>query len=205
MKYLDKLKRKLNMNKKGLGFIIGISIIGFLFGCFFIIIISVSDKTLVKEYITSFLNNIRLGNFNYLDIFKNTFINNMIFVVILWILGMSVIGIPVNIFYYFLKNFVLGFTISAFILTYKLKGCLFALIYVIPHNLINIFLYMILLYYSLNFSITLIYSNVKKKNLNFKLLMNKYIKIFIFITIGVLITSLYETIILPNLFKYLLK
>lgn len=204
MKYLDKLKRELKVNKKGIGFLIGISVIGFIFGCLFIIIISKSDKLLVKEYIESFLKNLNTNKFDYLDIFKNTLFNNLLFIFIIFLLGMSVIGIPINIFYFFLKSFVLGFTMVSFILTYKIKGCLFSLLYVVPHNLINIFIFTILVYYSINFSILLIYGITKKKSINFRNMMNKYLKILLLTLIIILITSLYESFILPNIMKSLL-
>ncbi len=202
MKYLDKVRKQFNLNKKALRFLIGISIIGFIFGCIFILIISKTDKTLVKEYIESFVKN--LNNTNYLDIFKNTMFNNLLFIIVIWLLGISVIGLPINIFYYFLKNFVLGFTCVSFVLTYRLKGCIFSIVYIIPHNIINMFLFTILVYYSLNFSVLLIYSIIKKKNINFKLIINKYIKVFLFIIIGILITGIYESFILPNIMKRLL-
>ena len=204
MKYLDKLKKQFKFNKKTLRFLIGISIIGFLFGCIFILIISKTDKTLVKDYVESFIKNLNTNKFDYLDIFKNTMINNILFIVVIWLLGMSVIGIPINIFYYFLKCFVLGFTCISFVLTYKLKGSIFSLIYVIPHNLINITLFTILVYYSLYFSLLLIYSIIKKKNINFKSFISKYTKILIFSIIGIIITGLYEAFILPNIMKSLL-
>lgn len=204
MKYLDKLKRELKVNKKGIGFLIGISVIGFIFGCLFIIIISKSDKLLVKEYIESFLKNLNTNKFDYLDIFKNTLFNNLLFIFIIFLLGMSVIGIPINIFYFFLKSFVLGFTMVSFILTYKIKGCLFSLLYVVPHNIINIFIFTILVYYSINFSILLIYGITKKKSINFRNMMNKYLKILLLTLIIILITSLYESFVLPNIMKSLL-
>lgn len=204
MKYLNKVKKQFKFNKKALRFLIGISLIGFIFGTIFILIISSTDKLKVTEYIESFVGNLNKNSFNYLDIFKNTMLNNLMFIIVIWLLGMSVIGIPINIFYYFLKSFVLGFTCVSFILTYKLKGCLFSLIYIIPHNLINITIYTILVYYSINFSLLLIYSIIKKKNINIKIFVNKYFKILIFCFVGIVITSTYEAVILPNIMKSLL-
>lgn len=205
MKKLDKLKKQFKFNKKGLLFIFGIAIIGFLSGVIFITIIKNSDKTIVKDYIESYMNTIKNHDINYLDQFKNIFLDNLSFIIIVWLLGMSVIGIPINLFYYFLKSFVLGFTIVSFILTYKIKGCLYALLYVIPHNLINIFIFSILIYYTINFSLTLIYGITKKKSINFKTIINKYLYI-LFISIGIiLLTSLYEAFVLPNIFINLIK
>lgn len=204
MKLLDKLKRKIKLNKKGILFLLGISIIGFISGVIFITVISKTDQNLVREYITSYIDNIKKNNINYLDLFKNTFFDNISFIIIVWILGMSVIGIPINIFYYFIKAFVLGFSVTSFILTYKLKGCIYSLIYIVPHNIINLFIYTILIYYTINFSLTLIFSIMKKRNINFSILINKYINILLITICVIIITSLYEALIIPNIINKLL-
>lgn len=203
MKLMDKLKKEFKLNKKEIIFLIGISIIGFISGVIFITFISKNDQSLVKEYITSYLESFKTNRINYLDLFKNTFLNNLSFVIITWLLGMSVIGIPVNIFYYFIKSFILGFSIVSFILTYKVKGCLYSIIYIVPHNIINIFIYTILIYYTINFSLTLIYAIFKKKNINFKNIVSKYINVLLITISVILVTSLYETFILPNLINIL--
>ena len=97
--------------------------------------------------------------------------------------------------------FIIGFSISSFILTYKIKGCLYAFLYIVPHNIINLIIYTILIYFTINFSLTLIYAIFKKKNINFKIIMNKYVNI-LFLSLGlILITSIYETFVVPNLIK----
>lgn len=199
MNIIEKIRKKLKINKKGLLFLLGITLFGFISGVIFITVISKSDQALVKNYITSYLNNI--DKISYFDSFKNIFLENLSFIIIVWLLGMSVIGIPINIFYYFIKSFIIGFSISSFILTYKIKGCLYAFIYIVPHNLINLIIYTILIYFTINFSLTLIYAIFKKKNLNFKTMMNKYINILFISLAVILITTIYETFIVPNLIK----
>ncbi|MBP3461459.1 MAG: stage II sporulation protein M [Bacilli bacterium] len=199
MNLFDKMRKKLKINKNGILFLLGIAAIGFISGVIFITIISKSDQTLVKEYINDYFNNI--NKINYLDVFKNTFLESLSFIIIVWLLGMSVIGIPINVFYYFIKSFIIGFSISSFILTYKIKGCLYAFLYIVPHNIINLIIYTILIYFTINFSLTLIYAIFKKKNINFKIIMNKYVNI-LFLSLGlILITSIYETFVVPNLIK----
>ena len=199
MNIIEKIRKKLKINKNGLLFLLGITLFGFISGVIFITVISKSDQALVKNYITSYLNNI--DKISYFDSFKNIFLENLSFIIIVWLLGMSVIGIPINIFYYFIKSFIMGFSISSFILTYKIKGCLYAFIYIVPHNLINLIIYTILIYFTINFSLTLIYAIFKKKNLNFKTMMNKYINILFISLAVILITTIYETFIVPNLIK----
>ena len=98
---LDKLKLRFNSNKKFILFLLGISLIGFISGSLFITIISKSDQILVKDYIESFINNIQNNKLDYGDTLKNTLLSNLTFIIVIWILGISVIGIPINIFYYF--------------------------------------------------------------------------------------------------------
>lgn len=194
---LDKLKLRFNSNKKFILFLLGISLIGFISGSLFITIISKSDQILVKDYIESFINNIQNNKLDYGDTLKNTLLSNLTFIIVIWILGIAVIGIPINIFYYFVKSFILGFSISAIILKYKIKGCLLALIYIFPHHIINIFIYTILLMYSINFSYKLIDTIVKKKNINFKNIFNTYLFILLITIIIIVITSLIEVFLVP--------
>ena len=104
MNLFDKMRKKLKINKNGILFLLGIAAIGFISGVIFITIISKSDQTLVKEYINDYFNNI--NKINYLDVFKNTFLESLSFIIIVWLLGMSVIGIPINVFYYWIFNIV---------------------------------------------------------------------------------------------------
>lgn len=204
MKLLDKLKREFKCNKKGIIFLLGIALIGFIFGCLFITIISNSDKIMVKDYVTTFIENIRNNKINYTDNFINILISNFSFIIIIWVLGMSVIGIPINVFYYFINSFILGFSVVSFILSYKLKGCIFSFIYIIPHSIINLMIFTLIVYYSINFSLTLIFAITKKKSINFKQIINKYLKILLFSSIVILLTSLYEGYIIPNIMNKLL-
>ena len=204
MKIMDKLKKEFKCNKKGILFLLGIALIGFIFGTIFITIISNSDKTMVKDYVGSFIDNIRNNKINYTDNFVNILISNFSFIIVIWLLGMSVIGVPINVFYYFINFFILGFSVVSFVLTYKIKGCIFSLIYIIPHNIINTIIFTLIVYYSINFSLTLIFAITKKKSINFKQIINKYLKVLIFSSIILLLTSLYEGYIIPNIMNKLM-
>ena len=196
---LDKLKIRFKFNKKILIFLFGLLAIGFIFGTIFITMINSSDKTLVKDYITNYISNI--NNINYTKSLENSLINNLGFILIIWLLGISVIGIPIIIFLLFSKAFTLGFSISSFILNYKVKGCLYALIYIFPSQIINIIMYTVLTLYSLTFSFKIIYSVLNKKSLDFKYMTGKYLKILIISIIVSILCSLYDVFIIPNLLK----
>jgi len=196
---MKKLLYKLKFNKKLVFFLLGLIAIGFLFGTIFITMINSSDKTLVKDYITKYITNI--NNVNYSKSLQNSLTNNLGFIFIIWLLGISVIGIPIILFILFSKAFTLGFSISSFILNYKTKGCLYALIYIFPSQIINMIMYLILTLYSISFSFKIIYSVINKSSLNFKNMTGKYLKILIISIVICSLCSLYDVFIIPNILK----
>ncbi len=203
-KQMDKLKNKTASNKKIIVFLVGLFLIGLIAGSIFITIISKSDQALVKEYIKEFVNKADKNKLNYLEALKNASLSNGLFIVIVWLLGFSIIGIPIVIFMYFSKAFILGFSLSSFILQYKFKGLLLALIYFFPHHVVNILAYTLILIYSLKISFILINSIIKKKTISFKAIMNRYLIVFA-VSIGmVIVASLYECFVVPFLIRNLI-
>lgn len=192
---LHKLKYGAINNKKIIMFLLGLCVIGIISGSIFITLIKSSDKTSIINYINDFISNI--GKIDIKNALINSLLANIIFTLIIWLLGISVIGIPIILFMYFSKLFILGFTISSFILTYKLKGLLFAFLYVFPTQVINILIYTLISLYAIKISNNLIYTTFNKKDTNFKKITNKYIKILIICLICILLNSLYESVILP--------
>lgn len=199
---LDKLKYGAINNKKIIFFLTVLGLIALISGAIFITILSKSDQSLVKDYMSNFMDNI-FNNYNYKSTLQTTLINNIGYVILVWLLGISIVGTIITVFLYFSKFFVLSFSISSFILTYKLKGLLFAILYIIPCHLINIVAYLLLTLYSIKMSNNLIYSIFKKKDVNFKKIINRYLVILGICLIFVIISSLYETFIIPIIFQKL--
>ena len=200
MKLLDKLINNIKFDKKYVFFCIILIILGIITGSLFIVILNNSDKNIVIEYITSFIENI-----NNVSILKNTLITNYICIFILIIIGYSCFLFPINILMLFYKSFVIGFTISSFILTYKLKGILLAIVYIIPHLIINILIFALITAFTLKLSLNMIKYIIKKKDVNIRCYFNKYFSL-IFLSIFVItLTSLYESYLMPYLLKLIIK
>lgn len=200
MKQLDKLKNniksKIINNKKMILLVIILSLIGFIAGTIFITIIAKADHEYIKEYMNNYILNIKNNKLDYLTCFKDSTISNILLFVFIFLLGISVIGIPLIMFIYFFKCFIFGFTASSFILTFKLKGTILIVIYLIP-NLLLLSLFSILCIYAIKVSIYLIYSIFNKLEINFRDIMNHYFKILVFSIIGIIVYSLLETFVTP--------
>lgn len=193
-------------NKKVNLFVIFIVILGIISGSLFLMVLNENDKSEVINEISTFMANINTNNINNLNSFKNSLIEGMILIILSWILGMSIIGVIFNIFFIYMKSFIIGFSISSFILVYKYKGILSSLIYVIPSQLINILIILILGVYTLLFSkylFKMIF--IKDKTVNLGKFFKKYVLVFGICIILCLVSSLCEAYLLPSLLKVIIK
>lgn len=202
-KRLDKLISKIRINRRYFVFLLIVMIIGVITGSLFVIILKDSDKGLVANQLFSFFEKVNTGKLNYLDVLFNSFISNFIYMLIIWILGISIIGIPIVIFMLFSKCFVLGFSISNIIFNYGFRGIIISFFYTFPHYFIDLIMYMFITMFSLSLSIRLVRSFIAKKEINFKHIFNKYLIVLAISCVIILFSALYETYVMPNIIRYI--
>ena len=174
-------------------------IISFIFGMFFITILSSTDKVTLKEYITNFFTSIKQGKI--ISLYK-TLINNNLGILITSILAFSVVLFPLVIVIIFYKGFTLAFTITSLIYTFKIKGIILAIVYVFPSLIFNLVFYFIMCYYSFKLSLILFNKAINKDTTNINKFLKKYLVIILVCISFVSLFSLYETYLLPSLIKF---
>ncbi len=192
-------KKHKNINKLLLRIII-VSIFFMLCGIFYISILSKSNKLLIKENLATYFTS--LNKLNYFNAFIRCFSSNLLFIILIWIFGISIIGVIFIIFFFIIKSFILGFSISSIIYFYHVKGILLALIYCIP-LIIDLLIIIILSYFGIQFSKNLNRLVFFKKEVNFKHMMRRYLKILLFSIIVIFISSIIEIYLVPNILKWL--
>ena len=180
-------------------------IIGIITGSIFIMAINTNDKSLVVEHITKFFNNVNSSDYSYLDSLKNMLSLNYFYVIVIWVLGLSILGILVNIFLTYLKGFIIGFTTSSLIITYGFKSILAVILYIIPHTLINSLVIIVLTIYSITFSKYLLIQIFQKKDMKTKNFMKKYLIILLIAVVLTLVSSISEVYLFPFLLKLIIK
>lgn len=199
---IDKLKNVLRINKKLFVFLIVLVIIGVIAGTVLSLILNNDDQKLVTEYLSNFL-----GNINKIDT-TNTLINTLImtlgFSILIYLLGISVIGFIVILFMLFGKAFVLGFSLGSIITTYKFKGIIYAFIYIFPHHIINLMLFIILSGLALIMSFKIISSITKEKKIDLSGMKKNNYALLISLVILTL-TTIYEVYGMPKLLSLVLN
>ena len=204
-KYMDKLKSNIRINKSLFVFLVVIIAVGVAAGSIFVTLLSDSDKVMVSDYLNNFLNNLKTDNLNYNGTLINTIIFTLGAALLIWLLGISVIGFLLILLFLFIKAFSLGFSIGSIIINFNFKGVLIAGAYIVPHHIINMMIYLLISSYALVLSYRLINSFTKKQTFEFKSVFNRYLFILGFSLIILLISVLYEVYGAPKLINLIIS
>lgn len=193
---IKKTKNNILKQKKLYLFLIGLMVTGLIAGILFWFVISKEDKLLVTKNLTDFFSCIKEGNsINYRASLLNSVVTLLIYVVLIWLLGISIIGLPIILVMMAIKSFIVGFSIVGIISSYGLKGIVGAFVYVFPHQIVFLLLLILLGFYASAFCIKLFKYLFLKQMINFKEAMRKYLKILGISCLSVLVISLFETFI----------
>ena len=199
-----KLRDLILPNKKINFFVTTILLLGILSGSMFLMMSNETDKTSVITQIQTFFKNISTSSIDNGLALKNSFIINYIFVGSIFLLGLSMIGIIINIFLTYLKGFLVGFSIASIILTYSVQGLLASILYALFSQLLNVIIVIILSIYSIMFSINLLKIITSKKGNN-RLMLKKYLVILMFCIIVSFLSSLLEVYVFPSILKVMIS
>ena len=206
IKYLNETIKK---EKNILIFILITFFLGLILGSLFINFITEDDKKLLVEQLELFLSNVKnlTKDVFGIKVFSEEILNNGFQLFIIFVLGISMIGLPVVIIIMFFKGFMLGTTLATIILKYQFKGIIGSFLYVFPCYIFNIIIYIFISFFAVNASIKFLKALFKKDNLNFKSFFGRYLLSFIismFFMFIVCFLDAYLTPVLLKLFTYII-
>ncbi|MEG0909211.1 MAG: stage II sporulation protein M [Bacilli bacterium] len=204
-KGINQLKQYLTVNKSYFVFLSILLIIGIFAGSIFFLTLNEGDTSLVSEYLSDYIESVSSNSINFKVSLFNSILSNTLLSVVIFLLGFSVIGLPITLLLFFYKSFIIGFSISSIILNYKLKGLILSIFYVFPHQVCSVILYMILVMSSLIISLNLIKAILNKKEISFKDITSTYTTKYLIILFCLCLFSIYESIILPKVVFLLFK
>lgn len=182
-----------------------IFIVGIMIGVFLINNSNEESKNELNEYLTSFINVIKNENYEIDEakLIKDTIISNIKIVLIIWILGTTILGIPL-IYVLLIGNGVkIGYTISAIILSLgNWKGFWFSVFALLMQNFILIPIMLMASVSSLKLYRSLINKN---RTINIKNELIRHTILCAFLLIPTLIAAILASLISSNLIIYFAK
>jgi stage II sporulation protein M len=137
---------------------------GVIFGAIVVNSMSITQKEDLFYYLSQFFGQISNGKVaDNNDLFMQSFLHNSKFIGLMWILGISIIGLPVILILLFIKGMVVGFTVGFLVNQMGMKGFLLAFVSILPQNLITIPIFIMMAAFSVIFSMRMIKKQFMKK------------------------------------------
>lgn len=120
--------------------VIIILVVGIIAGVVFVNNTSAEEAQEIQNYITEFINLLKQGNrIDTGQLLKKSLGDNITLIIIMWLLGSTVIGIPIVMGIVLFRGFCIGYSASAIIASIGVqKGILFFFTTMFLHNLIFI-------------------------------------------------------------------
>lgn len=139
-------------------------LMGIIFGGIIVNALSMEQKKDLLSYLGTFFYGLDQNTVVEPSVAMNQALGyHLKFVGIMWVLGLSIIGLPLILMFIFLKGVLIGFTVGFLVSQLYWKGILFSLVSVIPQNLIIIPATLILGVTGISFSLMLIRTRFMKR------------------------------------------
>ncbi len=160
----------------------------------------------LSNYLDNFITVIsEQQSIEYYNVFLSSLSYNSLLLGLIWILGITMVGIPVIVTLVFFRGLSFGFTVGFLIDSTAIKGVLLTLLAILPHNILFIPCFFMVSVASISFSLLLIKNQVKSKSISILPELMNYTLLFIIIGIGFVAGSLIEAYISPTFMRLLLE
>lgn len=177
-----------------------ILVLGIIAGLLFLAFTSSLDKLIIKKEINDFFEFLSNGSPSLGGVF-DSFKYNMVYILVISITSIIYIFSPIILFLNFYKGMLIGFLISSVVMTFKVKGVLYAILIIFPHHILMPIILIAFSSIMLKFAYKLARATYKKENINLNAFIKKIGLIFLFACGACLISSVLEVYLSPFLLK----
>lgn len=145
-------------------FVVVLFLMGVIFGAIVVNSLSILQKEDLFYYLSQFFGQVsdgRVAEAN--DLLWQSFKHNSKYIGLMWILGISIIGLPIILVILFIKGLVVGFTVGFLVNQMGWNGFLLSFVSILPQNLIIIPVFIFAATLSVSFSLKMIRRQFMKK------------------------------------------
>ncbi|TCP31736.1 stage II sporulation protein M [Scopulibacillus darangshiensis] len=188
-------------------FVCSLFFMGIIFGAIVVNSLPYEAKQHLVEYLNRFFGELSDGKIAVPSaMLGESFKHYVQYVGFMWVLGLSVIGLPVIFILLFLKGVVIGFTVGFLVNQMGFHGFWVAMASVFPQNLIVIPIFIIMGVASVAFSLKM-FRQLLMKTRKTPLLpqFSRYAMLLLAVSAALFIVSLYEAYLSPGLIRSIIN
>ncbi len=177
--------------------------VGICAGAFTVNGLSFNQSSELTNYFYGFLNLINHQNIDSVELFKITVIENFKLIALLWVLGVTIIGVPFIYIAVGIKGFVTGFSSGFIVAACGIKGVLFVFLSTLPKEIIIVPFIIALGVSGINFSLTILKSRSNRlpSKISLKSSFAAYCLVTALFSIMILVGALFESYVSPMFIK----
>jgi stage II sporulation protein M len=201
------MSRHLQENQTLYAFVGVLFLMGVIFGAIIVNSLSLTQKQDLYTYLSRFFVQAAEGGFaNKSDMLLQSFGHYLKYMGLMWLLGLSVIGLPVILVMLFLKGVVIGFTVGFLVNQMGWYGFLLSFVSVLPQNVLLIPAFLIVTVAAIAFSVKMIRQLASKKHhVPFFPQLVRYTFLVAGVGIMVFIASTLEAFLSPALMEQVIR
>jgi stage II sporulation protein M len=175
---------------------------GIVFGAVLVGALTLEQREEMARHLAAFAATVdQGGGFNEGASFQQAVILHLKWLGLIWVLGLSVIGLPLVFALDFLKGVLVGFTVGYMVSVYSWDGVWFAFVSVLPQNLVIIPAFIIVSVAATLFAIHLVKARVVGREGSLAGAFWRYTATALFMVIALTGAALYEGYLSPELMK----
>lgn len=185
-------------------FIIVLFLMGVVFGAVIVNSLSFDQKDDLYYYLNQFFGQVSDGKVAApSDLFRLSFLHNVKFLGLMWILGISIIGLPIILILLFIKGIVVGFSVGFLVNQMGWGGFLLSFVTVLPQNFFIIPMFIFIAVMAVGVSLKLIRKIFIKQNISFHIfpMLAQYVIAFVFAVGIISLAAGVEAYLSPTLMK----
>lgn len=188
-------------------FVIVLFLMGVIFGAVIVNSLSFTQKEDLFYYLSQFFGQVAGGEIATNEgLFMQSFLHNSKYIGLMWILGISIIGLPIILILLFIKGMVVGFTVGFLVNQMKWNGFVLSFVSVLPQNLVVIPVFIITATLAVTFSLKMIRNQfMKKLNQPVMPLFARYTIAFVIAIISLSVAAGIEAYVSPVLMKSIIN
>lgn len=146
-------------------FVVVLFSMGVIFGAIVVNSLSFTQKEDLFYYLSQFFTKFSSGEvMDDGDLFVQSLFHNSKFIGLIWILGISLIGLPIILIILFIKGMVVGFTVGFLVNQMGWSGFLLSFVAILPQNLLIVPIFIITAALSIIISLKMIRKQFMKTN-----------------------------------------